>query len=176
MEHILATEAPHTDAKLQRFYYHKDLDRAVRPRSVWNVAEEYPFADIATGAARVAAAGGKVAVGSGGTVQGIALHWNLWLLAKGGMSNHDILRAATLNGADAIGAGAELGSLEVGKLADLQVLDRNPLTDIRNSTSLRYVMKNGRLYDANTLDQIAPTATKLAAPWWAAIDSIGGTR
>ena len=92
------------------------------------------------------------------------------------MPNHDILRAATLNGADAIGAGAELGSLEVGKLADLVVLDRNPLMDIRNSTSLRYVMKNGRLYDANTLDQIAPTATKLTAPWWAAIDSIGGTR
>ncbi|MDQ8165924.1 MAG: amidohydrolase family protein [Gemmatimonadota bacterium] len=176
MEHILATEAPHTDAKLMRFYYHKDLDRAVRPRSVWNVAAEYPFADIAAGAARVVAAGGKVAVGSGGTVQGIALHWNLWLLAKGGMHNHDILRAATMNGADAIGAGAELGSLEVGKLADLQVLDRNPLTDIRNSTALRYVMKNGRLYDANTLDQIAPTATKLTAPWWAAIDSIGGTR
>ena len=176
MEHILATEAPHADARLQRFYYHKDLDRAVRPRTVWNVAEEYPFVDIAAGAARIAAAGGKVAIGTNGTVQGIALHWNLWMLAKGGLPNHDILRAATMNGADAIGAGAELGSIEVGKLADLQVLDRNPLTDIRHSTSLRYVMKNGRLYDANTLDQIAPSATKLAAPWWAAIDSIGGPR
>jgi hypothetical protein len=53
-----------------------------------------------------------------------------------------------------------------GRLADLQVLDLNPLTNIRNTTSIRYVMKNGRLYDAATLDQVAPNAQKLAAPWW----------
>jgi imidazolonepropionase-like amidohydrolase len=88
------------------------------------------------------------------------------LLAKGGLTPHQVLRAATASGADAIGLGAELGTIAAGRLADLVVLDRNPLTDIRNSTSLRYVMKNGRLYDANTLDQIAPTPSKLSAPWW----------
>jgi imidazolonepropionase-like amidohydrolase len=82
------------------------------------------------------------------------------------MPNHDILRSATASGAEAIGLGTQLGTLEVGKLADLQVLDRNPLTDIRNTNSVRYVMKNGRLYDANTLDQIAPVRKALETPWW----------
>jgi imidazolonepropionase-like amidohydrolase len=169
MEYIFATEAPHDDPKLGRFYYHKDLDRLVRARSSWNVAEEYAFEDVALGAARIAGAGGRVAVGTGGGVQGMSFHWTMALLAKG-MRNHDILRAATINGADAIGLGSEVGSIEVGKLADLVVLDRNPLVDIRNTNSLRYVMKNGRLYDANTLDQIAPVAKKLDSPWWAQLE------
>ena len=168
IEHILASETPHADPKVQRFYYHQDLDRLTRARGTWNVPEEYPFGDIASGAARIVAAGGKVALGSNGKLQGLGLHWEMWLLAKGGMPNHDILRAATVFGADAIGVGSQLGSIEVGKLADLQVLDRNPLTDIRNSNSVKYVMKNGRLYDATTLDQIAPTAKKMNTLWWTA--------
>jgi len=167
IDHIMATESPHGDPKVQRFYYHKDLDRLTRARGTWIVPEEYPFEDIAAGAARVVAAGGKVALGSNGRVQGLGMHWEMWLLAKGGMPTHDILRAATLFGADAIGAGAALGSIEVGKLADLQVLDRNPLGDIRNTNSVKYVMKNGRLYDAATLDQIAPVARKMDKLWWA---------
>jgi imidazolonepropionase-like amidohydrolase/Tol biopolymer transport system component len=166
MEHILAAESPHADPKIRRFYYHKDLDRLTRPRTTWMAADEYPFADVASGAARIVANGGKVAVGSNGRVQGLALHWEMWLLSKGGMSTHDILRAATLFGAESIGAGAQLGSIEPGKLADLQVLDANPLVNIRNTNSVRYVMKNGRLYDANTLDQIHPVRRDLGKLWW----------
>ena len=84
------------------------------------------------------------------------------------MPNQEILRSATASGAEAIGLGTQLGSLEIGKLADLQVLDRNPLTDIRNTNSVRYVMKNGRLYDANSLDQVAPVRKALDSPWWLA--------
>jgi imidazolonepropionase-like amidohydrolase len=176
LEYMLATESPHADPKLRRFYYHKDLDRLTRARGTWIVPEEYPFADIAAGAARIVANGGKVALGTNGRVQGLSLHWDMWLLSKGGMPSHDVLRAATIFGADAIGLGAQLGSIEVGKLADLQVLDRNPLTDIRNTTAVKYVMKNGRLYDATTLDQIAPTKTTMGSPWWLALDPGPGDR
>jgi imidazolonepropionase-like amidohydrolase len=87
------------------------------------------------------------------------------MLGQGGMTPHEALRAATLSGAEYIGLDGDLGSLEPGKLADLIVLERNPLEDLRNSESVQYVMLNGRLYDARTLAQLgnhpapAPEAT-----------------
>jgi hypothetical protein len=168
MEHVLATESPHTDPKVQRFMLHRDLDRLTRGRFPWADAVEYPFDLIGRGPARIVANGGKVAIGSTGRVQGLAFHWEMWLLAKGGLPNHDILRAATLHGAESIGLGAQLGSIEGGKLADLQVLDADPLRDIRNTNTVRYVMRNGRLYDALTLEQIAPDRQKLDNLWWLA--------
>ncbi|MEX2285313.1 MAG: amidohydrolase family protein [Gemmatimonadota bacterium] len=167
MEHVLATQSPHTDPKVQRFMQHRDIDRLSRGRFQWADQVEYPFDLIALGAARVLAQGGKVALGSNGRVQGLAFHWEMWLLSKG-MRNHDILRAATIFGAESIGLGAQLGSIESGKFADLQVLDANPLIDIRSTNTVRYVMKNGRLYDALTLDQIAPVRKKLENLWWLA--------
>ena len=74
-------------------------------------------------------------------------------MAAGGMSNHDVLRVATIHGANAIGMEQDLGSLEPGKLADLIVLDANPLEDIHNTNTVRYVMKNGRLYEGETLTE-----------------------
>jgi len=82
------------------------------------------------------------------------------------MTNLETLRAATIHGADAIGLAKDLGSLEIGKLADLQVLDMNPLTDIRNTNSVKYVMKNGRLYDGNNLTEVWPRAKALPPQWW----------
>ena len=76
------------------------------------------------------------------------------MLQQGGMSNQEALAAATIDGARYLGLDRELGSLEVGKLADLVVLDRNPLENIRNSESVNMVMLNGRLYDAATLNEL----------------------
>ena len=76
------------------------------------------------------------------------------------------MKAATIEGAKIIGFADDLGSLEVGKLADLVVLDRNPLQDIRNTNSVRYVMKNGELFEGETLDQIWPVEKKLPKFWW----------
>jgi imidazolonepropionase-like amidohydrolase len=72
----------------------------------------------------------------------------------GGMTNHQALRTATINGAKSLGLDGDIGSLQPGKLADLLVLDANPLANIRNTESVRYVMVNGRIYDASTLAQI----------------------
>lgn len=77
-------------------------------------------------------------------------------MASGGLNEHDALRAATIYGAESIGLGKEVGTLEVGKLADLVVLNANPLEDLRNTNTIRYVMKNGRLYEGDTLNEIWP--------------------
>lgn len=117
--------------------------------------------------AKTVAAGGRIGVGSHGQLQGLGMHWELWLIQSGGLPTHDALRAATIVGAEAIGLATDLGSLEVGKLADLLVLDRDPLTEIRNTNSIAMVMLGGRLYDANTLDEIHPRQRRLAPQPWA---------
>jgi imidazolonepropionase-like amidohydrolase len=79
-------------------------------------------------------------------------------MQSGGLSNHLALQVATVQGAEAIGLEKELGSLEVGKLADLLVLDKNPLQNIRHSQAIRYVMINGRMFEADTLTEMYPNA------------------
>jgi len=101
-------------------------------------------------------------MGSHGDIPGIGFHYEMWLHALGGMPNHEILRSATIVGATAIGHAKDFGSLEPGKLADLQVLNENPLEDIHNTTSIHYVMKNGRLYQADDLTEIWPRQKPLA--------------
>lgn len=118
---------------------------------------------IVSAAARIVAHGGRVGIGSHGNIVGVGFHYEMWLHALGGMPNHEILRSATIVGATAIGHSRDFGSLEPGKLADLQVLDKNPLVDIHNSTNIRYVMKNGRLYQAEDLTEIWPLHRRLAS-------------
>jgi imidazolonepropionase-like amidohydrolase len=86
-----------------------------------------------------------------------------------------VLRVATIFGAEAIGHEKDLGSLEAGKLADLQVLDKNPLDDIKNTNTIRYVMKNGRLYDGNTMAEVWPRQKQIARLWWWS-NGIAGTQ
>jgi len=111
-------------------------------------------------------AGVKVNLGAHGQLQGLGAHWELWLLQQGGMTNHEALKAATINGADYIGASNDIGSLKKGKLADLIVLNKNPLNDIRNSESIIYTMINGRLYDTETMNEIGNTPKERGKFYW----------
>ncbi len=98
--------------------------------------------------------GVKVNTGGHGQRQGLAVHWEMWMFAQGGMTPLEIIRAATHNGAHYIGMDHELGSLEPGKLADLVIMEKNPLDNIRNTETIEYVMVNGRIYDAKTMNQV----------------------
>lgn len=99
-------------------------------------------------------AGGKAQLGAHGQLAGMGAHWELWSFVQGGMTPLEAIRCATLYGAQYIGMDDDIGSLQPGKLADLVVMDKNPLENIRNSESIRYVMLNGRLYDAATMNEI----------------------
>jgi len=72
------------------------------------------------------------------------------------MTPLEAIRNATINGAHYLGMDKDIGSLEVGKLADLVVIDGDPTTDIRQSDRVVDVMQNGRLYSLPRLDEIAP--------------------
>ncbi len=169
------TEPPHDDPKLRRFTPHSELDAKTRRRGAgWFMDEEHVFRKHAESVKRIVEAGGRIGIGSHGQLQGLGYHWELWSVQSGGLSEHDALRAATIFGAEAIGHARDLGSLETGKLADLVILDANPLENIRNTDTIRYVMKNGRLYDGDTLDEVWPRQRSLAAEGWTP-DEPGGT-
>jgi imidazolonepropionase-like amidohydrolase len=86
----------------------------------------------------------------------------------------ETLRAATLHGAEIVGLAQDLGSIEPGKLADLVVLDENPLLDIHNTNTVRYVVKNGEIFEGSTLDRIWPSEKKLPPLWWWTASPAGG--
>ncbi len=156
------------EPKVRRFWPKVYLDQRTAS-SQWRPDELYGFQHMARAAAAIAKAGGRVAVGSHGNLQGIGYHFEMWGLATGGMTPLEVLRSATLVGAQAIGHLANLGSLEPGKLADFQVLDGNPLSDIRQTNTIGLVVKNGRIYQAETLDEVWPRRRQLpTTQWWMA--------
>jgi Tol biopolymer transport system component/imidazolonepropionase-like amidohydrolase len=155
-----------TNKKLARFVPAELLNSMLRRRGQWFHPDEYGHKGIAAGAAKIVRAGGRVCLGGHGQMQGIGCHWELWALQSGGMTPHEALRCATIFGAEAIGLNKDVGSLEIGKMADLVVLDQNPLTDIRNTNTIRYVMKNGELYEGDSLDQVWPVQKKLEKQYW----------
>lgn len=146
--------------RLARFVPRWVIDPRARRREM-APREEYHHFLLAATAADVVHRGGNVHIGSHGQMQGLAAHWDLWMLAQGGLTNHEALRAATWMGARALGMDGQLGSLQPGMLADLLVIDGDPVADIRQSENIRYTMLNGRLYDARTMDQLEPVTTPL---------------
>jgi len=166
------------DEKLKRVTPWSDLEAKILRRggstgavttgagAGWFHNSQYIMKPVGESIRDLIAAGGQAGVGSHGQLQGFGYHWELWSIAMGGMSNHDALRIATSMGAAAIGLDQDIGTIEQGKMADLVVLDRNPLDNIRNTAAIRYVMKNGRLYNGNTLDEIWPRVKKAGPFYW----------
>ncbi|HSE40386.1 MAG TPA: amidohydrolase family protein [Acidobacteriota bacterium] len=142
------------DEKLRKFTPWRALFPHSR-RHMWRPVDDYGFALFAQGLADIMQAGGNGAIGSHGQQHGIGSHWELWMAASV-LKPQQALEVATIGGARFLGADQDLGSLSTGKLADLIVLNSNPLENIRNSTDILYVMKGGILYDDETLDEIWP--------------------
>jgi imidazolonepropionase-like amidohydrolase/Tol biopolymer transport system component len=153
--------------KLLKYFPRGIIDSRSRHRTMVP-QEEYENGHILTSktAKALTDVGVKVNLGAHGQLQGLGAHWELWMFEQGGMTNMEALRAATLNGAQYIGAGHDIGSLEIGKLADLIVLENNPLENIRNTENVIYTMVNGRLYDTETMNEIGNSNKARTKFYW----------
>ncbi|MCL1114261.1 amidohydrolase family protein [Shewanella basaltis] len=116
--------------------------------------EHYNHFNVARVANELNDLGVKVNIGAHGQREGLAAHWEMWMFAQGGMTNMDVLKTATINPATTFGMDHQLGSIKVGKLADLIVIDGNPLADIRSTDKVTYTMINGKLFDSETMNQL----------------------
>jgi Tol biopolymer transport system component len=159
-------ELPANDPRVQKFIPPRLLDNLVRRRDKWFMPEEYVFDKVAASCAKVVRAGGRVCLGSHGEFQGMGAHWEIWSFVSGGMTPLEALRCATIFGAEAIGLHKQLGSVEPGKFADLVVYDKNPLENIRNTTSIAYVVKDGFVYEGGNMDQVWPTRKPRPKAYW----------
>jgi imidazolonepropionase-like amidohydrolase/Tol biopolymer transport system component len=137
--------------------------------------EEYVDAASAREAKKLADKGVQVSIGAHGQQPGLGAHWEMWSFVRGGWSPIEALRAGTIMPATSLGYAKDVGSLEVGKLADLVVLDADPTVDIRNSDKVHQVMLGGRLYDAATLNEVATGSFKRKPYWWEGANGAGGS-
>lgn len=162
---FVAASDPKNDKRTQAFWPPPAIEQKLTDRT-WRALDHYRFPAVAEGAARVMRAGGLVGIGAHGEVPGLGFHWEMEAHVMGGMSPMEVLHAATAGSAETIGRLDDLGTIEAGKLADILVLDRDPVGDIRNTQSVSEVMRGGHLYAAATLDEIWPLARPLPAPWF----------
>ncbi len=134
----------------KRVLYPRAIRRSKAPDS------EYNHVYVARHAKALRERGVRVNIGAHGQREGLAAHWEIWSMAQGGFTPWQALRGATIDGAASLGMDHQVGSIEVGKLADLAVIDGNPLQDIYRSEYVTHTVINGRLYESATMNQLAP--------------------
>jgi hypothetical protein len=165
LHHFLQTQSVVADVKVRRFLPPQAFGPLAFRRGFWESPAELAFPRFAAGAAQVLAAGGLIAAGAHGEFPGLGSHWELWGLASG-LGVREAWRAATISAAKSLGLERDLGSIERGKIADILLLSRHPLERAEHSTSLRYVLKGGIVYDADSLARIAPEPAAPPMPFW----------
>jgi imidazolonepropionase-like amidohydrolase len=142
----------------------------VQPRSVRRQmapkTDYQPVLDSAANAKQLMERGVSVHIGAHGQREGLGSHWEMWSFVMGGMSPLQALQAATINPARYMGFDKDLGSIETGKLADLLIVDGNPLADIRVTDDISYVVLNGRIYEAGSLAERLTGKRQLAPLYW----------
>ncbi|CAB0151877.1 Protein TolB [Pseudidiomarina piscicola] len=138
----------------------KSVRREIAPDNHYNHVNN---AEVAK---RLTDAGVKVVAGAHGQREGLAQHWEIWMMAQGGMTPLEALATSTINPAMEFGMDHLIGSLEEGKLADVIVIDGDPLADIRVTDRVTHTMVNGRLYDATNMNQLVPEAKPRAPFFW----------
>ncbi|MBI3819798.1 MAG: PD40 domain-containing protein [Planctomycetes bacterium] len=129
------------------------VDGKARIRAVMATDEDWHHIDVAAGAKKIVDAGGRVCMGGHGQMQGLGPHWEMWTMVQGGMTPLQAIRASTLAPAQTLGLDGDLGSIEIGKLADFIILEKNPMEQIRNSETVKSVVKNGVLYNLKDLER-----------------------
>jgi imidazolonepropionase-like amidohydrolase/Tol biopolymer transport system component len=147
--------------RLNRFVPRSVIDPKARRRVLATDDEEYNHVRLARTAAAILRAGGNVEIGAHGQLQGLGDHWETWMLAQGGLTPHEALRCASWGGAKALCVEKSVGAIRPGMLADLIVIEGKPLENVQDSQNVRFTMVNGRLYDARTLEQLAPEKVPL---------------
>lgn len=170
--------------EIEKFFAERDvwLDDKQRTWMPWrmltflrrrplNPDTDYSYSIVAQAAADIVEHGGYAAIGGHGEHHGLAPHWEIWMAASA-FGNMGALEVGTLQGAQFLGADEDLGSLEEGKLADLLVLDSNPLEDIRNTLDIEYVMQGGHLYEADHLDKVWPQEKPFGEKYWVDEDNL----
>jgi len=158
------------DPKQRRWMPWRELIPHARRRML-RPATDYDFPIAAQGLADIIAEGGYGAMGGHGQEHGLGSHWEVWMYASA-MGPMEALEIASLGGAHFLGIDKDTGSITVGKLADLMVLNSNPLEDVHNTLNMLYVMKAGRLYDSETLDEIWPERKPFGKYYWVDPDNL----
>jgi imidazolonepropionase-like amidohydrolase/Tol biopolymer transport system component len=141
------------DKRLVTFVPRRIIDSRSR-RRVDAPDEEWNHISNARIVADLAHRGVSVQLGAHGQREGLGAHWELWMLVQGGMTPLEALHVGTINGARYLGMDKDIGSIESGKLADLAILDANPLENIRNSESVHWTVVNGRVFDSATMNEV----------------------